>query len=253
MLKTLILVILLVCTTTFAAKKGSQTTETLPAEIAKETKSINKQFLLFTPKTYSTDKSKPCPLIIFLHGMGERGEDLKLVKRHGPPKVVAKDKSLPFLIVSLQCLKGKKGSGMFKGGKGWWQTKDLNLVLKYLLKTLNVDKDRVYLTGLSMGGFGTWSWAAENPEHFAAIAPVCGGGNPMVGRKYGKLPIWAFHGDKDNVVPLRMSQAMVDAVVAAKGNAKLTVYPGVGHDSWNKAYNDKELYKWFLSHKRKSK
>ena len=116
------------------------------------------------------------------------------------------------------------------------------------MENYNVEKKRIYLTGLSMGGFGTWMWAAEKADVFAAVAPICGGGKPENASKYGKLPIWAFHGDADTRVKIEKSQVMVDAIKAAGGNVKFTVYPGVKHNSWTQTYNNSELYKWFLSY-----
>lgn len=221
---------------------ADQKTIELPESISSKTKWLNKKVLVYTPKKYkSKDKH---PLIIFLHGMGERGTNIENIKKHGPPKVCNSMKGFDFIAVSPQCLKDNKG-------KGWWNTDDLNKLYDYILKNYKVDKDRIYLTGLSMGGFGSWAWAAANPDRFTAVAPVCGGGNPKQAKKYGKLPIWAFHGDKDTVVAYKKSVDMVNAIKKAKGNAKLTTYPGVGHNSWTKAYNDKELYKWFLSHSKK--
>jgi predicted peptidase len=100
-----------------------------------------------------------------------------------------------------------------------------------------------------MGGFGTWTLAAEYPNRFAAIAPICGGGERYSGSRLKKVPVWAFHGAKDNTVPLARSQEMVDAAKKAGGDAKLTVYPEAQHDSWTETYNNPELYEWFLSHK----
>ncbi len=116
-----------------------------------------------------------------------------------------------------------------------------------------VDSERIYLTGLSMGGYGTWSLACTYPDRFAAIAPVCGGGMPYIARNLKNVPIWAFHGAIDKVVPLKRSEEMVKAVKAAGGNAKLTVYPYADHDSWTVTYDNPKLYDWFLEHRRKSK
>ena len=113
-----------------------------------------------------------------------------------------------------------------------------------------VDKDRIYLTGLSMGGFGTWSLAAAHPERFAAIVPICGGGNPADAAKLKNLPIWVFHGAKDPVVPPERSESMVKAIKAAGGNVKLTVYPDAGHDAWTATYENPELYRWLFAQKR---
>ncbi|RKY05749.1 MAG: hypothetical protein DRP66_10235 [Planctomycetota bacterium] len=113
---------------------------------------------------------------------------------------------------------------------------------------LKVDESRIYLTGLSMGGYGSWSLGCDHPERFAAIAPICGGGEPFFARKLKNTPIWAFHGGKDNTVPLKKSEDMVIAVKKAGGDAKLTVYPQAGHDSWTETYNNPEFYEWFLKH-----
>ncbi|NNJ86734.1 MAG: prolyl oligopeptidase family serine peptidase [Akkermansiaceae bacterium] len=214
----------------------------LPKEVQQKTKWLNDKFLLFTPEGNS--KENKSPLIIFLHGMGERGENIKAVMKHGPPKIAEQQKDFPFIVVSPQCLKDKNG-------KGWWHSADLNELLEYVKKTYHVDESRIYLTGLSMGGFGTWKWAAENPDEFAAIVPICGGGNPKDAAKYGSLPIWAFHGDADKTVKIDFSQRMVDAIKSAKGNVKFTIYPGVGHNSWKRTYANPELYQWLLSHVKK--
>ena len=111
-----------------------------------------------------------------------------------------------------------------------------------------MDTRRIYLTGLSMGGYGTWATATRYPDRFAAIAPICGGGEVLLANLLKDTPIWAFHGDADTVVPLSKSQEMVEAVNRSGGNAKLTIYPGVNHDSWTQTYNNDALYEWFLSH-----
>jgi len=224
------------------ACEASQHVVTLPEAVTRQTKYLNKQFLLYQPR--ETTPGQKHPLIIFLHGMGERGDDIQRIKRHGPPKIVENNKSFQFIVVSPQCSKDAKD-------RGWWNARDLRLLLDYVKKHYPVDEKRIYLTGLSMGGFGTWAWAAEQPDAFAAIAPICGGGNPALAKKYGKLPIWAFHGDQDKRVEPAKSQVMVDAIKAAGGDAKLTIYPGVGHNSWSATYANPELYKWFLSHTRK--
>ena len=113
-----------------------------------------------------------------------------------------------------------------------------------------IDPDRIYLTGLSMGGYGTWSLASHQPERFAAIAPICGGGDTAQAHKIADLPIWAFHGDADSVVALAKTQEMIDAVTEAGGTPKFTIYPGVGHDSWTATYNNPEFYEWLFAQQR---
>ena len=219
------------------AVAGQKTIE-LPDEVASKTERMNKKVLVFTPENY--DSKEKHPLIIFLHGSGERGTNVDVVKKHGPPKIAEKIKGFEFIAVSPQCLKNNTGRG--------WSIEDLNKLYDYIVANYKVDKERIYLTGLSMGGYGSWAWAAANPDKFAAVAPICGGGNPSQAKNYGKLPIWAFHGDKDGAVPHQKSVDMVEAIKKEGGNAKLTTYPGVGHDSWTQTYNNPELFKWLLSH-----
>jgi predicted peptidase len=195
------------------------------------------EYLLSLPADY--DKStKSWPLVLFLHGSGESGNDLAKVKAHGPPKLVDINGPFPFILVSPQ-----------SSGRGW-NPDVLNALLDSVIKEYRVDNDRVYLTGLSMGGYGTWALAAAHPEKFAAIAPICGGGNPADATKLAQLPIWVFHGAKDNTVPLKRSEEMVEALKAAGGHPKFTVYPEAGHDSWTATYDDPEFYKWLLAQKR---
>ncbi|MBE0535782.1 MAG: prolyl oligopeptidase family serine peptidase [Phycisphaerae bacterium] len=204
------------------------------------TRTLGLKYLLYLPKEYGT-ADKKWPLILFLHGAGERGDNLRQVELHGPPKIV-KDKDLPFIIVSPQCPRDS-----------WWpkQGEVLISMLDDIVKRYNVDTSRIYLTGLSMGGYGTWSLACDHPQRFAAIAPICGGGEPLFAPMLRNVPVWAFHGAKDNVVPLDRSEVMVQGVKRAGGDAQLTVYPEAAHDSWTATYNNPELYEWFLKHTRK--
>jgi predicted peptidase len=210
----------------------------IPCVFEKGDAATGRNYLLFLPDGYNEQKS--WPMILFLHGAGERGDDLELVKKHGPPKIVEEKKDFPFIVVSLQC----------PGGSSW--TKE-NEFLKELLDDIEarykVDKERIYLTGLSMGGFGTWSLACAYPERFAAIVPICGGGEPSEASKIKDMPVWAFHGVKDKVVSVEKSREMVNAVNSVGGNAKLTVYPEAGHDSWTQTYDNPKLYDWFLEHR----
>ncbi len=195
-------------------------------------------YLLYLPKDYGKTQDK-WPLMIFLHGAGERGSDLNKVKVHGPPKLIERGKDLPFIIVSPQCPSGH-----------WWPTKveTVMALIDEIVEKYNVDESRIYLTGLSMGGYGTWAIACAHPERFAAIVPICGGGQPYLASRLRDVPVWAFHGEKDPVVPVRESQRMVAVVNAAGGNARLTVYPDAQHDSWTQTYDNPDLYTWLLSH-----
>jgi predicted peptidase len=216
----------------------------------KITKTVNSEYLLFLPEGYDSKSAKRWPLMLFLHGSGERGNELKKVAVHGPPKVVKKRPDFPFILVSPQC----------PGGDRWSDELLLGL-LDSVIKKHKVDTNRVYLTGLSMGGYGTWSLGLKFPERFAAIAPVCGGGETidvlLASRNKSaalkSLGIWAFHGAKDNVVPLEESERMLAALKkAGVKEMKITVYPEAGHDSWTETYKNEKLYEWFLQHQRKS-
>ncbi|QDS87821.1 Endo-1,4-beta-xylanase Z precursor [Rosistilla ulvae] len=198
---------------------------------------VQMDYLLYLPKDY--DKQKSWPLVLFLHGAGERGDDLDLVKMHGPPRLVEEGKEFPFIVVSPQCPKGR-----------WWREFELMALLDDVIATHNVDEDRVYVTGLSMGGFGSWGLAAFSPDRFAAIAPICGGGEPRSTRNFTHVPVWAFHGAKDTAVPLERTQAMIDALKRQGAEPKLTIYPEAGHDSWTETYNNPAFYEWLLAQKR---
>jgi predicted peptidase len=129
----------------------------------------------------------------------------------------------------------------------------LTALLDDVVAKHKVDQDRVYLTGLSMGGFGTWALAGYTPNRFAALIPICGGGEPLLTRAIKHVPVWAFHGGKDPVVPVKRSQDLIDALVRNHGDAKITIYPDAGHDSWTATYDNPEVYEWLLSHKRTAK
>lgn len=199
------------------------------------------KYLLYIPDTYIKSKEE-WPLILFLHGVGERGNNVRKVKREGLPELIArKKKKLPFIILSPQCPRN-----------GWWsstsQIEDINVLLDHVVSKYRVDEKRIYATGLSMGGFGTWQLAATYPDRFAAIAPICGVGNPEDAKKIAHIPIWVFHGEKDEIVPIKASEDMVEALKKAGSQVKFTVYPEIGHDSWTVTYKNPELYKWFLQH-----
>jgi predicted peptidase len=195
-------------------------------------------FLLYLPSAFN-DSERKWPLMIFLHGRGEQGDDLEKVKVHGPPRRINEGAEFPFILAAPQCPLDE-----------WWSVTELDHWLEFLLSELPVDPHRIYLTGLSMGGFGTWSWAIDQPERFAAIAPVCGGGESRLVWRLKDIPVWVFHGAKDTVVPLERSQEMVDALKEIGGNIKFTIYPEAGHDSWTETYNNPEFYNWLLKQKK---
>ncbi len=207
-------------------------------------RTVRLKYLLFLPKGYAKSRHKKWPLIMFLHGMGERGDDLELIKKHGLPKILEGKEDFQFIVVSPQCPLDTT-----------WPTETaaLDALLDDIIATHAVDTSRVYLTGLSMGGYGTWHLAIAHPDRFAAIAPICGGVQSHVGlveriAVLSSVPVWAFHGAKDQVVPLAESAVLVSALRKCGGDARFTIYPDAEHDSWTETYNNPELYEWFLSH-----
>ena len=208
---------------------------------------VSLRYLLSLPAGYERSKTRRWPLILFLHGAGERGDDLARVRVHGLPRVVEQRRvpelaDFPFIAVSPQC-----------PTESWWsrETLALEALLDAVEEEFRVDPDRVYVTGLSMGGYGTFALAAAQPERFAAIAPVCGGGSRSDARRIARIPTWVFHGAKDETVPLSASAEMVEAIARFDGSPRFTVYPDAKHDSWTETYDNPELYRWLLSHTRK--
>jgi predicted peptidase len=203
---------------------------------------IELDYLLYLPDDY--DQKKEWPLVVFLHGAGERGDELDRVKIHGPPKLIEQGKSFPAIVVSPQCSSG-----------GWWSSQllEVSALIDEIVDKYNVDESRIYLTGLSMGGFGTWSLAAYAPDRFAAIMPICGGGERLVARALKDTPTWVFHGAKDPIVPLERSETMVEALKRMKGNVKFTIYPDALHDSWTETYDNPEVWDWLFEQKRPAK
>ena len=199
------------------------------------------KYVVFVPKGYNPEK--PHPTILFLHGAGERGDDGQVQVKVGLGAAIKKaEEKWNYIVIFPQVPKGKNFTDIEK------------LVLAMIDKTkkeYKVDEKRLYITGLSMGGMGTWFFTCKYPDMFAAAAPVCGRGNPADAAKIKDLPIWNFHGEKDNAVPIKGSQDMIDAIKAAGGNPKFTIYPGVGHNSWDNAYNNEKLEEWFIQHAKK--
>ncbi len=202
-------------------------------------KTLQIKYLLFLPESYKTG-THAWPLLIYLHGAGQRGDNLENIKGETLPRYAEAHKDFPFILLSPQCPENL-----------WWdqysEIEKLDALLDGIIANYNIDTSRVYLTGSSMGGFGTWAWAMERPERFAALAPICGAGNTAKARRIRDIPVWIFHGAKDNVVPVKASEEMARALKELGNNAKLTIYPDIGHVSWTLAYEDPELYRWFLS------
>jgi predicted peptidase len=199
------------------------------------------KYLLYLPPDCNSKPGEKFPLVLFLHGSGERGDDLNLVNKNGIPMLIAEGKEFPFIVVSPQCPADEMD----------WDTRVLKRLLDNVVVNYRVDTSRIYLTGLSMGGSGTWDMAFRYPGFFAAVAPVCGYYMKEQADGYGKTPIWIFHGAKDDVVPLSNAVEMYEGIVASGGEVRLTVYPDANHNAWTDTYNNPELYQWFLKQQKK--
>ncbi len=207
---------------------------------------VNKKprpYVVYVPRNYDPKKKWPC--ILFLHGAGERGDDGLLQTTQGLGNAIrAHADWFPCIVVMPQCPKGV-----------WWDkaVKDITMALELTRRQYSIDDDRIYLSGLSMGGFATWMYGAARVDEFAALLPICGGGRIEDAPALARIPIWAFHGDADSVVPVEESRKMVKAVKAAGGKIKYTEYPGVDHNSWDKTYNDHKVIRWLLRQRRHSR
>lgn len=206
------------------------------------------KYVVFIPHDYKGDKAYP--VILFLHGSGETGTDGEAQVRVGVGKAIQKnEKTFEFITVFPQAHVRPWRADSPAGKRAL-------AILDQVMKDYKCDSKRVYLTGLSMGGFGTWSFAEKYPDRWAAIVPICGGGNPASAAKVMNIPCWCFQGGADPVVKPERARAMMDAIKAAPGkdkkiDLKYTEYPGIGHNSWDKAYATPELYEWLLKHQSK--
>jgi predicted peptidase len=195
-------------------------------------------YLLYLPKNHGQANER-FPLLLFLHGSGERGNDISQVKKHGPPKLLGQGQHLPFVVVSPQCPAEQR-----------WEPATLLALLDDIGSKYAIDPARVYVTGLSMGGFGTWELIATAPERFAAAVPICGHAAPWMAAPASRLPVWIVVGDRDAHMLAGNSLGMADALQARGADVKLTVLRGVGHDSWTQTYAMPELYEWLLRHRK---
>jgi predicted peptidase len=201
------------------------------------------KYVLFVPAAYKAEKAYP--VILFLHGSGESGTDGKKQATVGLGKAIqTQEKDFPFIVVFPQSEKRNWQADSEDGKRAL-------AILDEVTREYKTDPKRIYLTGLSMGGFGTWSLAAKVPQRWAAIVPICGRGDPKTAEAIKDLPCWCFHGDADTAVPVDGSRKMIEALKAAGGKPRYDEYPGVGHNSWDKAYANKELYEWLLKQERK--
>ncbi|MBI2422231.1 MAG: prolyl oligopeptidase family serine peptidase [Candidatus Hydrogenedentes bacterium] len=214
------------------------------------------KYVIYVPDGYTPSKS--WPLVVFLHGAGERGDDGMMQSQVGISPAIRKfPERFPAIVLMPQCPTARFWDAILE---------DMKAQMAATREEYNIDEKRISLTGLSMGGYGAWMWGATESDTFAALLPICGGGDlgdiakrisADVDDRFGTLeeripklatlPIWAFHGAADSVVPVEQSRVMVDKVKAAGGNVKYTEYEGVDHNSWDRAYSSKEAIEWLLS------
>ena len=200
----------------------------------------NVRYVINFPEEYSGKEKYP--VILFLHGAGSRGNDIKKILNNPYFKIISEHESFPFISVAPQCSENT-WFDMFETLKRF----ALNIAGKEY-----ADENKIYLMGVSMGGYATWQLAMSMPEYFAAIVPICGGGMYWNAERLINVPIWAFHGQKDVTVHLEESKKMVDAVNRYGGNAMLTIYPEAGHDAWSDTYRNMEVFEWMLSQTNKN-
>lgn len=193
------------------------------------------RYLLALPAGYDKQPDQKWPLVLFLHGSGERGNDIEKVKIHGPPKLAAAGKDFPFVLVSPQCESGSR-----------WNPQELAKLVDHLANTYRVDRQRLYVTGLSMGGSGTWALLTEHPGMFAAAIPICGRGDLTAAEKLKHTPTWIFIGEKDRAETVENCKAMAAELKKAGGDVQLKVYPELPHDCWTVTYENPEVYAWLL-------
>jgi predicted peptidase len=198
------------------------------------------RYLLYEPAEPASSTVDARPIVFFFHGKGERGSDLRVLERHGLPQLIAAGRALPYIVVSPQCPENE-----------YWS--DAPLLPEFVAAAVErhrADPTRVYLTGMSMGGFAVWSLAQRHPERYAAILPICGGGETRWALRLRDVPAWVFHGAQDNVIPPARSIDLVEAIRAAGGSPRFTLYPNAGHDAWTPTYANEEIHTWLLAHRR---
>lgn len=219
-------------------------------------------YRVFVPRQWTPDRA--WPVILFLHGAGERGGDNVAHTRVGLPRILRRRPQFQAVVVMPQCPRST-----------WWGDptveKRVFAALEDAISVYRGDPRRIYLTGLSLGGYGTWAFGYKYPERFAALVPVCGGvqarsrippppwhpaARPtgdiyaLTAQRIGTTPVWAFHGEDDGTIPVTESRRLVEALRSAGGTVRYTEYDDVGHNSWDRAYSEPELWTWLLSQKR---
>lgn len=201
-------------------------------------------YLLYVPPELEREGERRWPVHLFLHGRGESRGPLSRVAIWGPPRMAAGGKAFDFILVSPQC-----------PTDDFWnspaQQKRLVELLDRIEAQFPVDQERIVVSGLSMGGYGTWQLALDQPDRFAAVVPICGAGTPAEADRLTGLPVWAWHGDQDQVVPLETTANMVQAIREAGGDqVRFTILEHIGHNSWSPAYATPALWDWLARQKR---
>ncbi|REK77002.1 dienelactone hydrolase family protein [Paenibacillus paeoniae] len=197
-------------------------------------------YLLALPDAHNQDSVEEWPLILFLHGINRRGDDISLIRDYGLCTRLQQENELPFLLLAPQC----------PGHSSWTdELEPIMLLLHDILERYNVDRKRVYLTGFSMGGHAAWYYAAHKPGLFAAVSPISGWFNPDQAELLKDVPIWAFHGDSDDVVPFERTHEMIEALKEHNPQVRFTPISGEGHRIMHHAYDQEEWIEWLLSHK----
>jgi predicted peptidase len=211
-------------------------------------------------KPVDYDANKKYPLVIFLHGAGERGTDNLVQLKHGMADFANDEnrKKYPAFVIAPQCPAERKWVEVNWSDPKHDMPSEPSVPMKQtfeviegLKKEFSLDDKRFYMTGLSMGGFGTWDALQRKPDYFAAGIPICGGGDVKQAGKLKSIPLWCFHGDQDNAVKVARSREMIAAIKEAGGMPKYTEYPNVGHDSWSATYRNPEVHAWLFEQVRK--
>ncbi|XIG75374.1 phospholipase [Streptomyces sp. SGAir0957] len=198
-------------------------------------------YLLHVPDGYQAGEAEQWPLVLFLHGASERGDDPAELAAQGLVKRVADGVRVPFVLLAPQCPAYSTWTLELAG---------VHALLEEVAAQYRVDQDRVYVTGLSMGGTGSWAMATRYPGRFAAVAPICGSWLPEAAPRIDHLPVWTFHGSDDRDIPVEHTDKIVKALQERGSSVRFTRYPGVGHDAWTRTYDDPDFYEWLLAQRR---
>ncbi|MBP1966470.1 prolyl oligopeptidase family serine peptidase [Paenibacillus aceris] len=206
------------------------------------TKRVNLGYQLFVPTAYEENLEKKWPLIMFLHGIKKRGDDIHLLDDYGLTWMAEKQGDFKFFVLTPQC----------PALSSWPYERDgLIALLDEICSTYQVDTERIYLTGFSMGGNGAWDMAAHHPDRFAAVAPLAGWFDAQKAHLLSKMPVWTFHGEDDDVVSINGSKTMVEALQQRGEDVAFTTFPGLKHSIMNEVYNNPALFDWFMKYKRR--